>query len=135
VADDESLRATALDGDTRQHSRVVARAQHCTEMSLARGALVPRARGGHWLVTPEGCYLALADDLGRADPIATITHLRQRPSVVLALVWIVLGFPVVVVFVVVRRRGRLVDRAIRFVGFYVVVAALGLWHVMPALRV
>jgi hypothetical protein len=85
---------------------------------LAAGSLVPRASGGHWLVSASGCVMGVAANSERADPLGLFGHLARGGSLctdcrrvgpLVALGWVLLGLPlslgVTVVVVGWRRRG------------------------------
>lgn len=82
--------------------QVVARTFSFSCGGLYLGTLVPRAAGGHWLATPDGCYVALDAELRRADPLEIGPHLLRRgsvglgwhePSHVVFLAWLLFGLP------------------------------------------
>lgn len=70
---------------------------------LLTGALVDRRQGGHWLVSPSGCVMAVSEDAQRADPLSLTAHLLRRGSTctdcrsvgtLSALGWVLFGLPV-----------------------------------------
>lgn len=119
--------------------RVVARTFSFSCGSLFGGTLVGRDGGGWWLVAPDGCYVALTDDLGRADPLGVVEHLLRRgsigiewhePSHVVHLAWVLFGLPVALLLGAAvarlrRRKGaRLATHLLAATALY---ALPGLW--------
>ena len=100
--DDRVLSSWSATGSDVTALHVVARTAGAGTL-LSRGALVPRAKGGSWLVALDGTYVVLTDDLRRADPLGIVEHLRRggsfeaapgAPTFVVLLAWVLFGLPV-----------------------------------------
>jgi hypothetical protein len=78
---------------------------------LPSGFLVP-SRRGFTLLTPEGCHVGLTDSGRRADPLGLLEHLErtQAPHAALALGWLLLGLPALLLPAVLPRRSRTSER-------------------------
>lgn len=105
---DDDLRVIDVTDVEHPREHVVAKTTVFSCGELQTGTFLPRDGGGHWLVSSSGCYVALADDLSRADPIGLLDHLRRRGSIgidwhehshELMLGWIVFGMPLTVLAV------------------------------------
>jgi hypothetical protein len=104
---EEALVVSPFEGVPYGKSSPIARARRhygCGE--LFRGAFVPRPGGGHWLVTPEGCNVALHQALDRQDGLSVREHLERRGSLMMRwkerrhewmLSWALFGLPICIV--------------------------------------
>jgi hypothetical protein len=99
---DDNLRVIDLGDPAKPRETIVAKATVYSCGELQAGTFLPRPGGGHFLVSPSGCYLAVGDDLSRADPLDVLEHLRRRgslgvdwdePSHALMLAWVLFGLP------------------------------------------
>jgi hypothetical protein len=79
--------------------------------NLPSGFLVP-SRRGLTLLTPEGCHVGLTGSGQRADPLELLEHLErtQVPDAGLALGWLLLGLPALLLPTVLLRRARTSER-------------------------
>ncbi len=102
AADDVQLVLSDATNPAQRRDRTVARVYDFSCGSLYSPAVLPRASGGYWLVATDGCYLAVDDNLARADPLGLSEHLARRGSVFLRrieprnvyyLAWMLAGLP------------------------------------------
>ena len=139
-AEDDELLLSGLGGGVEPVApeHVVARTFSYSCGSLYRGVLVPRDPGGWWLASPDGCYVALSQDLERADPLGVVEHLLRRGSIcidwrepghVVHLAWVLFGLPVALLLgaAVARLRRR---KGARLASHLLVATAL---YVLPGL--
>ncbi len=112
--------------------------------TVHQGVFLPRSDGGHWLVNPDGTYIALSEGLERLDPLGLVEHLRQRGSLLtrdeprhgLALAWALFGLPLLLFVGALRARfssGRFALSAPALL-FYAVTGAVALASVYPLLN-
>jgi hypothetical protein len=99
---------------------------------LPEGYLLP-ARRGLTLLTPDGCYVGLTRSGRRADPLGLLEHLHytREPRAGHALLWLLLGLPVLLVPVGVLGWPRTVARR-RLAGMLCAACYLG--SAVPLLR-
>lgn len=99
----EALAATVLDERGRpQQTRVIARAPSYFGGKVQIGVPLQRPDGGFWLVSQDGYYIAVDNDLKRLDPLPVFEHLRARGSLnpewdevqhVYKFLWALVGLP------------------------------------------
>jgi hypothetical protein len=99
---DENMHVLEITDPKRPRETIVAKTTVFSCGELQVGTFLPRPGGGHFLVDPSGCYLALGDDLTRADPLGLLEHLRRRGSIGIdwnershawMLAWVLFGLP------------------------------------------
>ena len=101
---EETLVVSPFEGVPYGKSQPVARTRrHYSCGELFEGAFAPRPGGGHWLVTPDGCNVALGQALERQDGLSIREHLERRGSLMMSwkesrhewmLSWALFGLPI-----------------------------------------
>ncbi len=110
---------------------------------LRRPIFVAREAGGMWLVSRDGCYLAVTNDFKRLEaPSVFETAYRGpwgwnnegEPAAVAAVLWILCGLPLVATFVLITRRWFLKSPRLAawsvpaMATLYILITARALWQ-------